>query len=176
MTDSLIDIFRDLSDYLVSTATDWGWTYNNAVIFKNIINFIFIACIAALSWYIAKVIIIRLVHMIVFKTENKYDDQLVNHKVVEPLSQIFPAAYIYYLIQFAVSDPEWVERIRTWCFSWNVFSLIIILFRAIDAAHDIIADILAQKQRKTNIRGYVQVAKIIIGLFGGYVGINIGLF
>jgi miniconductance mechanosensitive channel len=106
--------------------------------------------------------------MIVYKTENKYDDQLVNHKVVEPLSQIFPAAYIFYLIEFAISDQIWVTRIQTWCFSWNVFSLIIILFRAIDAAHDIIADILAQKQRKTNIRGYVQVAKIIVGLFGGF--------
>ena len=168
MTEFLKDIFRDLSGFLITTFTEWGWDYDNAVIGKNIVNFIFIACIAALSWYIAKVIIIRLVHMIVYKTENKYDDQLVNHKVVEPLSQIFPAAYIFYLIEFAISDQIWVTRIQTWCFSWNVFSLIIILFRAIDAAHDIIADILAQKQRKTNIRGYVQVAKIIVGLFGGF--------
>ncbi len=167
MTDFLIEIFRELSEFLMSTFTDWGLGYDMANLFKNIINFVFIGCISALSWYIAKFIIIRVVHAIVRKTENKYDDQLVNHKVVEPLSQIFPAAYIYYLIQFAVSDPEWVERIRNLCFSWNIFSVIIILFRAIDAIHDIISDILAQKQRKTNIRGYVQVAKIIIGLFGG---------
>ncbi|MBR4326905.1 MAG: mechanosensitive ion channel [Bacteroidales bacterium] len=168
MKDFLIEIFDDLSDYLILCFRGWGCSNEAATIFKNIINFIFIACIAAVSWYIAKVIIIRVIHMIVYKTENKYDDQLVNHKVVEPLSQIFPALYIYYLIQFAVTDQEWVDRIRTWCLSWNVFSLIIILFRAIDAVHDIIADILAQKQRKTNIRGYVQVAKIIIGLFGGF--------
>ncbi|MBQ1698828.1 MAG: mechanosensitive ion channel [Bacteroidales bacterium] len=168
MTDFLIDVFRDLSDFLMATFTGWGMGFDMATLLKNIINFIFIGCISALSWYIAKVIIIKIIHTIVYKTANKYDDQLVNHKVVEPLSQIFPAAYIYYLIQFAVSDPEWVERIRSLCFSWNVFSLIIILFRAIDAVHDIVSDILAQKQRKTNIRGYVQVAKIIIGLFGGF--------
>ncbi|MCR5455775.1 MAG: mechanosensitive ion channel family protein [Bacteroidales bacterium] len=168
MTDFLIEMFRDLSEYLMATFTGWGMSFDMASLLKNIINLIFIACISAISWYVAKVIIIRLIHMIVYKTENKYDDQLVNHKVVEPLSQIFPAAYIYYLIQFAISDPEWVERIRNWCFSWNVFSLIIILFRAIDAVHDVVSDILAQKQRKTNIRGYVQVAKIIVGLFGGF--------
>lgn len=168
MTDFLIDMFRDLSEYLMATFTGWGMSFDMATLCKNIINLIFIACISAISWYIAKVIIIRLIHMIVYKTENKYDDLLVNHKVVEPLSQIFPAAYIYYLIQFAISDTVWVDRIRDWCFSWNVFSLIIILFRAIDAVHDIVSDILAQKQRKTNIRGYVQVAKIIVGLFGGF--------
>jgi miniconductance mechanosensitive channel len=167
MTDTLIEIFRGLSEYLLATFTGWGMSYDVANLIKNIINFVFIGCISALSWFIAQYIIVRIVHAVVTKTENKYDDQLVNHHVVEPLSQIFPAAYIYYLIQFAVSDPDWVERIRNLCFSWNVFSLMIILFRAIDAIHDIISDILAQKQRKTNIRGYVQVAKIVIGLFGG---------
>ena len=168
MTDFLRKVFSDLTEYLMTTFIGWGWSYDVSCIFKNIINLFFIGCIAALSWYIAKVIIIRVIHIIVYKTENKYDDQLVNHKVVEPLSQIFPAAYIYFLIEFALSDQVWVDRIQHLCYSWNVFSLIIILFRAIDAVHDILADILAQKQRKTNIRGYVQVAKIIIGLFGGF--------
>ncbi len=168
MTDFLIEIFRELSDYLMATFTGWGLSFDTATIFKNIINFIFIGCISALSWVIAKMIIIRIIHEIVTRTVNKYDDLLVTHKVVEPLSQIFPAAYIYYLIQFAVSDPEWVDRIRSLCYSWNVFSLIIILFRAIDAVHDILTDILMQKGRKTNIRGYVQVAKIVVGLFGGF--------
>ena len=168
MTDFLIEIFRELSDYLMTTFTGWGLSFDTATIFKNIINFIFIGCISALSWVIAKFIIIRIVHEVVTRTVNKYDDLLVTHKVVEPLSQIFPAAYIYYLIQFAVSDPEWVDRIRSLCYSWNVFSLIIILFRAIDAVHDILTDILMQKGRKTNIRGYVQVAKIVVGLFGGF--------
>ena len=168
MTDFLIEIFRDLSEFMMSTFTGWGIGFDAATVLKNIINFIFIGCVSALSWVIAKFIIIRIVHEIVTRTVNKYDDLLVTHKVVEPLSQIFPAAYIYYLIQFAVSDPEWVDTIRRMCFSWNVFSAIIILFRAIDAVHDIVADILAQKERKTNIRGYVQVAKIIIGVFGGF--------
>ena len=168
MTDFLIEIFSEMSDYLMATFRDWGWEPDTAKLFNNIINFILIGCVSALSWVIAKFIIIRIVHEIVTRTVNKYDDLLVTHKVVEPLSQIFPAAYIYYLIQFAVSDPEWVDRIRSLCYSWNVFSLIIILFRAIDAVHDILADILMQKGRKTNIRGYVQVAKIIIGLFGGF--------
>ncbi len=168
MTEFLIEIFSDLSSYLVTTFKDWGLSSESAKLLKNIINFIFIGCISALSWVIAKYIIIRIVHEIVTRTVNKYDDLLVTHKVVEPLSQIFPAAYIYYLIQFAVDDKDWVEHIRSLCFSWNVFSLIIILFRAIDAVHDILADILVQKGRKTNIRGYIQVAKIIVGLFGGF--------
>ena len=106
MKDFLIEIFDDLSDYLILCFRGRGWCNEAATIFKNIINFIFIACIAAVSWYIAKVIIIRVIHMIVYKTENKYDDQLVNHKVVEPLSQIFPALYIYYLIRCCVTDQQ----------------------------------------------------------------------
>ncbi len=168
MTDFLIEIFGDLSNYLEGTFRGWGWSRDTATLLKNIINFIFIGCISALSWVIAKYIIIRIVHEIVTRTVNKYDDLLVTHKVVEPLSQIFPAAYIYYLIQFAVSDDDWVETIRHLCYSWNVFSLIIILFRAIDAVHDMLIDILTQKGRKTNIRGYIQVAKIVVGLLGGF--------
>jgi len=168
MKEFLFQIFSDLSEYLQATFRDWGWDKETAAMVKNIVNFFFIACIAAISWYIAKVIIIRVIHIIVSKTENKYDDQLVSHKVLEPLSQIFPAACILLLIEFAVSDKEWEGRISTWCYSWNVFSLIIILFRALDAVHDILSDILAQKQRKTNIRGYIQVAKIVVGLFGGF--------
>lgn len=167
MTDFLIDLFSDLSEYLINLFTGWNLSYETAETFKNIINMILILCVSALSWVIAKWIIVEAVHKIVMKTDNKYDDELVRFKVVEPLSQIFPAIYIYYLIQFAISDPEWVDRIRTWCFTWNVFSGMLILMRAIDCIQSIVDQILEEQHRKFSTQGYKQVAKIIVGVIGG---------
>ena len=152
MTDFLIDLFSDLSEYLINLFTDWNFSYETAEIFKNIINMFLILCVSAISWVIAKWIIVEAVHRVVMKTDNKYDDELVRFKVVEPLSQIFPAIYIYYLIQFAISDAVWVERIRTWCFTWNVFSGMLILMRAIDCIQSIVDQILEEQHRKFSTR------------------------
>ena len=167
MTDFLIDLFSDLSEYLINFFTDRNFSYETAEIFKNIINMFLILCVSAISWVIAKWIIVEAVHRVVMKTDNKYDDELVRFKVVEPLSQIFPAIYIYYLIQFAISDAVWVERIRTWCFTWNVFSGMLILMRAIDCIQSIVDQILEEQHRKFSTRGYKQVAKIVVGIIGG---------
>lgn len=160
-------LFLDLSEYLRNMLTGWGLGFDAAEFWKNFINFIFILCISALSWWIAKVILIRLIHYIAAKTTNKYDDKLVDHRVFEPLSQIFPTLLIRFLIQFAVSDVDWQNVIRQICDAWNVFSGILIVFRALDAGNDIVNDILAQKQRKTNVKGYFQGTKIVLGLVGG---------
>ena len=156
-----------MSEYLINLFTGWNLSYETAETFKNIINMILILCVSAISWVIAKWIIVEAVHKIVMKTDNKYDDELVRFKVVEPLSQIFPAIYIYYLIQFAISDPDWVDRIRTWCFTWNVFSGMLILMRAIDCIQSIIDQILEEQHRKFSTQGYKQVAKIVVGVIGG---------
>jgi len=167
MFEYINDLFNDLSEFLINTFTNWGWTHDSATFGKNFVNFLLVACISVLSWWIAKVVIISAFHYIFAKTENKYDDKLIDHKVFEPLSQIFPTLWIRFLINFCVSDESWVEVIRNICDAWNVFSGIIIVFRALDAGHDIVADILAQKQRKTNVRGYFQGIKIILGCLGG---------
>ncbi len=167
MLEYINDMFGDLSEYLINTFTNWGWSHDAAVFGKNFVNFLLISCISVVSWWIAKVVIINAFHYIFAHTENKYDDKLTDHKVFEPLSQIFPTLWIRFLISFCITDDTWVTIIRNICDAWNVFSGIIILFRALDAGHDIVNDILAQKQRKTNVRGYFQGAKIILGSLGG---------
>ncbi len=171
MLNYLNTLFQDLSEYLRNMLTGWGLGFDAAEFWKNFINFLFILSISALSWWIAKVIIIRLIHYIAAKTTNKYDDKLVEHKVFEPLSQIFPTLFIRFLIQFAVSDENWQNVIRQLCDAWNVFSGLLIVFRALDAIYDILNDIMAQRQRKTNVRGYIQGVKIIIGIVGGIIGL-----
>ncbi|MCQ2249863.1 MAG: mechanosensitive ion channel family protein [Bacteroidales bacterium] len=161
------ELFTDLSEYLINTFTNWGWSNDTAVFAKGFVNFLLIAGISVLSWWIAKVVIINAFHYIFAHTENKYDDKLTDHKVFEPLSQIFPTLWIRFLISFCITDETWATIIRNICDAWNVFSGIIITFRALDAGHDIVNDILAQKQRKTNVRGYFQGTKIILGSLGG---------
>lgn len=173
MIEYLNQIFNELSQFLLATFTDWGWSHDVAKFFKNFINLLFIGCISALSWWIAKMIIIRVIHYIAAKTTNKYDDKLVDHKVFEPLSQIFPTLYIRFLIQFAISDMDWVAIIKHICDAWNAFSVLLMMFRALDALNDILNDIMAQRQRKTNVKGYIQGAKIIIGLLGGIVCLSV---
>jgi miniconductance mechanosensitive channel len=163
----LVDLFENLSDYLITVFTDWEFSREDAETFKSIINMFLIVCVCALSWVIAKWIIIEMVHRIVIRTDNKYDDELVRFKVVEPLSQIFPALYLSYLIKFAISDGDWVSGIRMLCHIWNVFSVVLILFRAIDCLQAIVDQILEEQHRKFSTQGYKQVVKIIVGVIGG---------
>ncbi|MBR4441629.1 MAG: mechanosensitive ion channel, partial [Bacteroidales bacterium] len=139
----------------------WGISEDWAIIFKGIINMLIIAIICFISYFITKLIINRVVHTIVTKTENKYDDELVKHKVLIPLSHMVPAAIIYYLIQFAITDSDWVKHIRTACYVYNIFSVMMTVLKALNAANDILDSIMRQKRRKMSFKGYAQVAKII---------------
>ena len=71
MAEFLIDLFKDLSEDLLNLFMGWGLSYEWAVTWKNVINFILIIIVSAISWFIAKLIIIETVHKIVVKTENK---------------------------------------------------------------------------------------------------------
>lgn len=155
------DIFKDFSDYLIAKFMSWGISEDWAIIFKGIINMLIIAIICFISYYITKLIINRVVHTIVTKTENKYDDELVKHKVLVPLSHMVPAAIIYFLIQFAITDKDWVKYIRTACYVYNIFSVMMTVLKALNAANDILDSIMRQKRRKMSFKGYAQVAKII---------------
>ncbi|MBR6177020.1 MAG: mechanosensitive ion channel [Bacteroidales bacterium] len=173
MSKIFFDLFKEFSDYLISTFTGWGISADWAIIFKGIINMLIIAIICFISYFITKLIINRVVHTIVTKTENKYDDELVKHKVLVPLSHMVPAAIIYYLIQFAITDPNWVQHIRTACYVYNIFSVMLTVLKALNAANDILDSIMRQKRRKMSFKGYAQVAKIITILICGILSISI---
>lgn len=161
MSKIFFDLFKDFSDYLIATFMRWGISEDWAIIFKGIINMLIIAIICFISYFITKLIINHVVHTIVTKTENKYDDELVKHKVLIPLSHMVPAAIIYYLIQFAITDSDWVKHIRTACYVYNIFSVMMTVLKALNAANDILDSIMRQKRRKMSFKGYAQVAKII---------------
>ena len=173
MSKILFDLFKEFSDYLIATFVRWGISLDWAVTFKGFINMLIIAIICFISYFITKLIINRVVHTIVTKTENKYDDELVKHKVLVPLSHMVPAAIIYYLIQFEVSDPVWVSRIRTACYVYNLFSVMLTVLKALKAANDILDSIMRQKRRKMSFKGYIQVANIVTILICAILAISI---
>ncbi|MCQ2975403.1 MAG: mechanosensitive ion channel family protein [Bacteroidales bacterium] len=173
MSKILLDICKRFSDYLIEVFTGWGMSLDWAIYFKGAINLMIIALICFISYYITKFIIEKVVHSIVTKTSNKYDDELVKHKVLVPLSHMVPAAIIFYLIKFAITDEIWVINIRTLCYCYNIFSIMLTLMKALNATNDIIDAIMRQKRRKISFKGYIQVAKIVIGIICGLLIISI---
>ncbi|MBR4441294.1 MAG: hypothetical protein IKS00_07080, partial [Bacteroidales bacterium] len=69
MSKLFFDLFKDFSDYLIATFMRWGISEDWAIIFKGIINMLIIAIICFISYFITKLIINRVVHTIVTKTE-----------------------------------------------------------------------------------------------------------
>ena len=139
---------------------------------KAIIVVAIVAIIAIIVNFIAKKTILQIVHQLVKKSTNQWDDALLERKVFNFLSHFAPAIFIYYACKIAFNDfPAWIEPIQTGTYIYMIVVTIMVINAFINASNDIYQTLPAAKNR--SIKGYLQVAKIIIYIFGATTIISI---
>jgi len=109
--------------------------------------------------FVAKKFILRILHALIRKTKNEWDDIIIEKKVFELLSHIAPAWVIYLgvLILFPQSDVfiEWIQRCAV------VYMLIVgfmVITSLLNAGLEIYNKFDISRRRP--IKGYVQIFKI----------------
>ena len=134
----------------------------NAAVASGIVIILKAAAIFILSFIanmIAKRVIVQVVHAIILKTKNKWDDLIIQKKVFELLSHMAPAWVIYVgvLVFFPQSDifVEWIQRCA-------VVYMIIVGFMVINSILQVSVEVYQtfEVSRKRPIKGFIQVLQI----------------
>lgn len=158
MIENLQTIFQE---WLISQ----GLSDNSAYFINNISVVLAIIIISIIINFIAKKVILTILHRITKKTKNTWDDALMERKVFSKLSHLAPAIIIYLLAPTAFSDIVlWKLIIETVAKIYIVVVLLMVLNSFFNSIHDIYETYDISKLKP--IKGYIQVVKIIIFFIG----------
>ncbi|HDP55504.1 MAG TPA: mechanosensitive ion channel family protein [Bacteroidetes bacterium] len=132
-----------------------------------------IVVLSFLANFVAKKIIVVGLAAIAKRTKSVWDDFLVHRKVFHKLSHLAPALVIQYTIGIALYDysPSLTLIIEKFTYIYIVAAWLFVISSFLNALHDMYMTLEVSKTRP--IKGYVQLAKIVIYVLGGIVIISI---
>ncbi|GEN84612.1 membrane protein [Sporosarcina luteola] len=142
---------------LVSYGVDEAWV--DTFSFIILVTFITLLCFIA-NW-ITKKVIIRFITHIINKHKLKWGDILLERKVLRRLSHFVPAIIIY---SFATSFPTYRVAIETLALTYMMIVAFGVINRLLSVFNDIYQTYEISKTKP--IKGYIQVAKIVIIIIG----------
>jgi miniconductance mechanosensitive channel len=141
---------------------------NEYPIVLSIIEFVGVIIFAFLAYVIVKKLLISGVHKIVQKTKTDVDDILLNESILKRIAYIAPLIIIS---QFLYLIPQIQDVLKKFTESVIVLLFLLIIGSLINAGNE-----LYEKSRnyvRRPIKGYLQIAKIIVYILGGIVIIGL---
>lgn len=124
-------------------------------------EFLLALLISILLYFLARNFIVQFLKRIAKHTSSQWDDVLIERKVFDRLAYLAPAYVLYYLIPFAL-EP-YPEAIAMLLLAIRIYTVLIFMFLIL-AFLDTVYTIYQQYEisRLRPIKGYIQVAKIIV--------------
>lgn len=137
-----------------------------ASMINSVILFIAMVALAILANIVAKHIILRAIRQVAKRSKTSWDDILITHNVFTRLSHLAPAIVIFYMAH-SVFDGHPVTIAATMNIALVYMAVIGLL--VIDSFLNAVIDIYRtfEFSQKLPIRGFIQVAKIIIFFIAG---------
>ena len=126
-----------------------------------IIMFLLIMLICIVANFITKKVVIRIISKVVKKTKFRWDDMLLERKVFHKLSHIVPVIIIHY---FATAFPSFQHLIQKGAMAYLIIMGLVIINSSLNIMNDIYLTYEISKIKP--IKGYIQVAKIIVITIG----------
>jgi miniconductance mechanosensitive channel len=161
-----------LVDALKELLIRWGVSPYFADIFKVSIVVLAIILLAWIANFVAKRIILGILHTMVKKSKTNWDDIIFERKVFNRLSLIAPAAVIYHSVTLPLAEyPGFIAFVQNLCLVYMVVVSLLVLLSFLDALHEIFLTFPVSKER--SIKGYIQVVKIILFIITSIVIISI---
>lgn len=131
-----------------------------------------IALIAWLSYIVCIRILVPIVNIITLKTENKWDDDLLNIKVLKALSQLTPAIVVSRLLPGSLPADgniyNWSVKLTQIYILWAAIHLITVFLRSLQNAIDN-----RYLLRRHNLEIVRQTVVLFVVIIGVIVGISI---
>lgn len=117
-----------------------------------------LALVCYFSYWVTNKFVLNIVHRIVMKTKNQYDDVLLERRVFNKLAQITPALIIKVALPYLVNDlATFLSQLAN---TWIIAVVLLTLFAFLDALNDIYQH--SRLSRNRSIKGYVQLLKVIL--------------
>ena len=133
---------------------------------SDLADFIGLLLIGILVYYIAKFIITRMLRRIAKRTKSKWDDVLLEKKVFNRMAFLLPGILVYQFAPTTLVEFSGLAAIVVKVTNlYIVFVLILVVNSFFNALYAIYQD--NEFSRLHPIKGYIQVAKIIIFIGGG---------
>lgn len=153
--------YLEYLELLKQQLIEWGVSAYFADIFKITIVILVIILLAWVANFIAKRIILGVLHLMVKRSKTNWDDIIFERKVFNRLSLIAPAAVIYHTVKLPLAVyPGFMALVQTLCLVYMVIVSLLVLLSFLDALHEIYLTLPVSKER--TIKGYIQVVKIIL--------------
>jgi miniconductance mechanosensitive channel len=134
------------------------------VIIENVTIVIITVALAALADYILKKIIISSITRLAKRSKNDWDDVFVKQKVFNRLAHLAPALIVYYSLQYIFDAVGVVKFLGNITQAYMVLVVVLVIDSVLNALHEIYRKLPISKGR--NIKGYIQVVKIIFYFSG----------
>ncbi len=160
-----------LTNWLI---TDMGVAEDTATYLKLFILLGALIIVCAIVWFLARLIMVKLISRVVSKTKTKWDDYMLQRKVFKKLAHIFPAVIFEASIPVVFADFEWLIPVA---FAFTYIYMVVVVMMVVNAMLNAIIDILLDKPRLKDkpIQSYIQLAKIFNFFICGVLIISIAL-
>jgi miniconductance mechanosensitive channel len=137
----------------------WGVEESLANLMNVAFSIVLILLIAFIADFLTKKIIVSVITRIVRKTENTWDDIILEKKVFHRLAHYAPALVIYYFIGFFIEHPKMVSILQGGVQISMVIIGILVMNSFLQALHEIYLTLEIARDR--SIKGYLQIAHIL---------------
>ncbi len=130
----------------------------------EVIKFTGIILLAVISYIVTKKVLFSIIKAFVEKTKSKYDDILLNERILRKLSIIVP---VIVLNQFTYLVPSIEEFLKNFSEAFIIMLIVMLINNLLMSFNDIYERLTENKKRP--IKGYLQVVGIIVYIFGGII-------
>lgn len=136
------------------------------------ISVLLLCLTAVISYFFARIILVRLVTKLILKSKSNLDDVFIKHKVFARIAYLVPAALIYKLTPtFVSSDNPLNEFISVVAAIVLVVCVVLIINALINSLLEIVSQFSAAK--KVPIQSFAQVAKLLSYFFAAIVIVSL---
>jgi miniconductance mechanosensitive channel len=138
---------------------DTGLSDTLVVFIENATIILLTIGLAILADFIVKRIIIASIKKLAQRSKNEWDDVFVKRRVFNRLAHLAPAWIVYASLQYIFDAPDLVKTLGNFTQAYMVLVVLLVIDAVINALHEIYHTLPISQGR--NIKGYVQVVKII---------------
>ncbi|MDH6304554.1 miniconductance mechanosensitive channel [Parabacteroides sp. PF5-5] len=165
---------QEIQKWVYDILINIGLAEKTAGILDNYIILAFIIGLATIVNYTLRAFVLGAFKKIAARTKNKWDDLIVERKILNKFINIIPAILLYILLPLAFSREEFTDLldfIQRLCLIY----IIAIILRFIYAALGVVYEVFERKQTLKNkpLRGFIQIIQVILIFVGGIIIIAI---
>ena len=135
-----------------------------AAAFSEGLTFILMIVIGILIMFLTRFIIKKTIYKVILRSETKYDDQVINNKVLMRLCLLIPSVLAMHSIKSCIpSFPNISHFFFGICIVYDIIVITMVLFSVVNVVNDIYN--MHQTSKMKPLTGLIQTIKIILIIF-----------